>query len=80
MLFILLFFGSESIPTIARTLGRGVRQFKDATTEIKTEIKKSADKIAEEAGIENKNHPQLPQNNTAFRLDQQFEEDTQDKS
>ncbi|HLP12419.1 MAG TPA: twin-arginine translocase TatA/TatE family subunit [Flavobacteriales bacterium] len=51
LLFILLFFGSESIPTMARTLGRGMRQIRDATSEIKTEIKKSADKIGEDSGL-----------------------------
>lgn len=45
LLFILLFFGSESIPSIARTLGRGMRQIRDATSEIKTEIRKSADEV-----------------------------------
>ena len=36
---------------MARTLGRGMRQIRDATSEIKTEIKKSADKIGEESGL-----------------------------
>lgn len=39
---VLLFFGSKSIPKIARTLGRGMRQIKDATQEIQNDIKKSA--------------------------------------
>jgi sec-independent protein translocase protein TatA len=51
MIFILMFFGSESIPNIARTLGRGMRQIRDATSEIKSEIKKSADKIGEDSGL-----------------------------
>lgn len=42
LLFILIFFGSKSIPGIARTMGRTMRQIKDATDEIQTEIKKSA--------------------------------------
>ena len=39
---VLLFFGSKSIPKIARTLGIGMRQIKDATQEIQNDIKKSA--------------------------------------
>lgn len=39
--FILIFFGSKSIPGIARTLGRTMRQIKDATQEVQDEIKKS---------------------------------------
>lgn len=42
MLFVLMFFGAESIPKIARTLGRGLRQVRDATEEIKKDIQKSA--------------------------------------
>jgi len=45
MLFILMFFGSKSIPTIARTLGRTIRQVKDATDEIKQDIRKSASDV-----------------------------------
>lgn len=45
LLFILMFFGSKSIPTIARTLGRTIRQVKDATDEIKHDIRKSASDV-----------------------------------
>ena len=41
-IFILLFFGSKSIPKIARNLGRGLRYVKDATQEIQNDIKNSA--------------------------------------
>lgn len=40
---ILLVFGADKIPVIARGLGKGMRQIKDATNEIKTEITKSAE-------------------------------------
>lgn len=39
--FILIFFGSKSIPGIARTMGRTIRQIKDASSELQNEIKKS---------------------------------------
>ena len=38
MLFILIFFGAKKIPEIARGMGKGIREFKDATKEIKNEI------------------------------------------
>ena len=38
LLVILVFFGANKIPDIARGLGRGIREFKDATKEIKDEI------------------------------------------
>ncbi|HEU0137392.1 MAG TPA: twin-arginine translocase TatA/TatE family subunit [Flavobacterium sp.] len=40
---VLMLFGSDKIPEIARTLGKGLRQLKDATNEIKSEITNSAD-------------------------------------
>lgn len=39
-LVILLFFGAKRIPELARGLGRGIREFKDASKEIKSEISK----------------------------------------
>lgn len=37
---ILIFFGSKRIPELARGLGKGIREFKDATNEIKKDIEK----------------------------------------
>lgn len=37
---ILLLFGAKRIPELARGMGRGIREFKDATNEIKHEIEK----------------------------------------
>jgi sec-independent protein translocase protein TatA len=42
LLFILMFFGSKNIPDLARGLGRGYRQLKDATNSIKREIQTGA--------------------------------------
>jgi len=39
--FILVFFGSKSIPGIARTMGRTMRQIRDASQDMQNEIKKS---------------------------------------
>jgi len=43
ILVALMLFGSDKIPEIARTLGKGMRQLKDATNDIKYEIHKSAE-------------------------------------
>jgi len=37
----LLLFGGKGIPTIAKTLGKGIREFKDATNDIQKDIMKS---------------------------------------
>jgi sec-independent protein translocase protein TatA len=41
---VLMVFGADKVPEIARGLGKGMRQIKDATNDIKTEITKSAEK------------------------------------
>ena len=40
---VLLLFGADKIPGIARGLAKGITQVKQATNEIKSEIQKSAD-------------------------------------
>lgn len=41
LLFVLLFFGSKGIPDIARTLGRSMRQMRDASNEVQREIQRN---------------------------------------
>ena len=41
---ILLVFGADKVPDIARTLAKGMRQLRNATQDIKSEIEKSAEK------------------------------------
>jgi len=43
MFVVLLVFGADRIPEIARGLGKVMRQIKDATNDIKSEITKSAE-------------------------------------
>ncbi|MFN4299888.1 MAG: twin-arginine translocase TatA/TatE family subunit [Thermaurantimonas sp.] len=47
LLFVLLFFGADSIPEIARSLGRGIYEIRRATQEIKNEITRSAEEVIE---------------------------------
>ncbi|QSE97492.1 Sec-independent protein translocase subunit TatA/TatB [Fulvivirga lutea] len=47
ILVVLIFFGAKKIPELARGLGKGIREFKDATKEIKKDIEDSS-KIEEE--------------------------------
>ena len=42
VLFVVIFFGAKKIPEIARGLGKGIREFKDATKDIKHEIEEGA--------------------------------------
>ncbi len=43
-LIVVMLFGADKIPEIARGLGKGMRQLKDATNDIKKEINDTAKK------------------------------------
>lgn len=42
LLIVLMLFGAESIPNIARTMGRTIRQIKDASQDIQRDIQDAA--------------------------------------
>jgi len=42
LVIVVMLFGAKRIPEIARGLGKGMRQIKDATNDIKKEINESA--------------------------------------
>ena len=48
MLMVVMLFGSKKIPEIARGLGKGIREMKDASNEIRREIRSSANSVNEE--------------------------------
>lgn len=48
MFVVLLLFGSNKIPELAKGLGKGMREFKDATRGIQEEIQKSAREVQNE--------------------------------
>jgi sec-independent protein translocase protein TatA len=41
LVVILIFFGANKIPELARGLGKGIREFKDASTEIRREFEQA---------------------------------------
>lgn len=45
LIIVLLLFGGRKIPELMRGLGRGVREFNDAKTNVKKEIEESANEI-----------------------------------
>ena len=51
VLLVVMLFGADKIPEIARGLGRGMRQVKDATNDIKKEINNTAEKQNIDTGI-----------------------------
>ena len=51
MMVVLMFFGSKRIPEVARNLGRGLRQVRDATNDIQRDISDSVKDVKDK--IEN---------------------------
>lgn len=45
LLVTLIFFGSKGIPDVAKTLGRTLRQVRDASQDVQREIRKGATEI-----------------------------------
>jgi sec-independent protein translocase protein TatA len=45
LIIVLLMFGGRKIPELMRGLGKGVREFNDAKTNVKKEIEESANDI-----------------------------------
>lgn len=48
MLIAVMFFGKKGIPNVARTLGKGIRQFRDASQDIQRDILNSTRDIQDE--------------------------------
>lgn len=42
-LVVVLLFGAKKIPELARGMGKGIREFKDASKEVKNEITESTE-------------------------------------
>lgn len=45
LLLVVLLFGAKRIPELARGMGRGIREFKDATQDVKNELDKEVNEI-----------------------------------
>lgn len=43
MFFIIIFFGSKKIPDLAKGLGRGMREFRNAMNDVRSEIEQAAE-------------------------------------
>ncbi|MEM9051242.1 MAG: twin-arginine translocase TatA/TatE family subunit [Bacteroidota bacterium] len=69
-LFILIFFGADKIPGFARTMGRTIRQVKDATSDIQRDIQNSVQDVKKEA--------KQAENSVKRSLDQMHEDDSKE--
>lgn len=64
MVVILVFFGANKIPELARGLGKGIREFKDASSEIRNEFERAGQQPPQQPYNPNPgynpNYPQQP--------------------
>lgn len=60
LVVVLMFFGSKGIPGIARTMGRTMRQIRDASAEVQREIQRGADEVKQ--GFEEQKRTFIPPN------------------
>ncbi len=51
LLFVVMFFGSKKIPELAKGLGKAMREVKDASNEIKKEIRDSATSVKDDLDV-----------------------------
>ena len=51
VLFIVMFFGSKKIPELAKGVGKAMREVKDASNEIKKEIRESTTQVKDDLDI-----------------------------
>jgi|AntAceMinimDraft_13_1070369.scaffolds.fasta_scaffold62025_2 sec-independent protein translocase protein TatA len=50
-LVVVLLFGSKKIPEIAKGLGKGIREFKNATSDIQEEIRKTSKEVTDQVDV-----------------------------
>lgn len=60
MVVVLLLFGGKKLPELARGLGKGIREFKDASEGVKREIHRNINAVNPEVDPE----PTTPENNS----------------
>jgi sec-independent protein translocase protein TatA len=53
LFIVVMVFGADKIPDIAKGMGKGMRQLRDATNDIKSEITKGVDKHGIDSDVTN---------------------------
>jgi sec-independent protein translocase protein TatA len=49
---VLLLFGGKKLPELARGLGKGIREFKDASDGVKREIQRNIDAVTDDVKVD----------------------------
>ncbi|MXV51744.1 twin-arginine translocase TatA/TatE family subunit [Pedobacter sp. HMF7647] len=52
LLVVLLLFGGQKLPELARGLGKGIREFKDASEGVKREIHRNINSVSDDLDVD----------------------------
>ena len=52
LLFVVMFFGANKIPELAKGLGKAIRELKGASNEIKKDIRDSTNKLKDDLDLD----------------------------
>ncbi len=72
LIAVVLLFGSKNLPEIARTIGKGIKQFKDAANDIKNDLTEENKDLADDLKEVKKKTDQLKNNIQKYKI---FEKD-----
>ncbi len=73
LIAVVLLFGSKNLPEIARTIGKGVKQFKDAANDIKNDLTEENKDMVDDLKEMKDNTDQLKKNIQKYKI---FEKDS----
>ncbi len=73
LIAVVLLFGSKNLPEIARTIGKGIKQFKDAANDIKNDLTEENKDIVDDLKEIKDNTDQLKKNVQKYKI---FEKDS----
>ena len=65
MFAVLLLFGGEKLPELARGLGKGIREFKDASDGVKREIHRNINELTAKEELKREEELELPKTEKA---------------
>lgn len=73
MVVVLLLFGGKKLPELARGLGKGIRDFKDASEGVKREIHRNINSMDVDEEVSNNTaYNQVPEKTAAQTLEEQM--------
>jgi sec-independent protein translocase protein TatA len=80
---VLLLFGGEKLPELARGLGKGIREFKDASDGVKREIHRNINELTAQEELKRDEEMEISRDRqksiTEFKSDEELAQDIENK-